>query len=149
MGKRKSSQSRVARQPKIARPRQSTRLRQSSNDTTQDVLGTSTPRRAGRPKRARHSSGNPNSGRSATTSINPAPETDGPQYSGNETTGANQSSSQPPSHAQPMQDGAIPQISTRSTRPIKSHIYGNSADLAAEIYRLLGQFLAEGLQRAY
>ena len=103
MGKRKSSQSRVARQPKIARPRQSTRLRQSSNDTTQDVLGTSTPRRAGRPKRARHSSGNPNSGRSATTSINPAPETDGPQYSGNETTGANQSSSQPPSHAQPMQ----------------------------------------------
>ncbi|XP_030849698.1 uncharacterized protein LOC115927677 [Strongylocentrotus purpuratus] len=104
MGKRKSSQSRVARQPKIARPRQSTRLRQSSNDTTQDVLGTSTPRRAGRPKRARHSSGNPNSGRSATTSINPAPETDGPQYSGNETTGANQSSSQPPSHAQPMQE---------------------------------------------
>lgn len=103
MGKRKSSQSRVARQPKIARPRQSTRLRQSSNDTTQDVLGTSTPRRAGRPKRARHSSGNPSSGRSATTSINPAPETDGPQYSGNETTGANQSSSQPPSHAQPMQ----------------------------------------------
>ncbi|XP_030842494.1 uncharacterized protein LOC115924473 [Strongylocentrotus purpuratus] len=104
MGKRKSSQSRVARQPKIARPRQSTRLRQSSNDTTQDVLGTSTPRRAGRPKPARHSSGNPNSGRSATTSINPAPETDGPQYSGNETTGANQSSSQPPSHAQPMQE---------------------------------------------
>lgn len=46
-------------------------------------------------------------------------------------------------------DGAIPQISTRSTRPIKSYIYGNSADLAAEIYRLLGQFLAEGLQRAY
>eukprot|EP00057_Strongylocentrotus_purpuratus_P026639 XP_011681113.1 PREDICTED: uncharacterized protein LOC754287 isoform X1 [Strongylocentrotus purpuratus] len=149
MGKRKSSQSRVARQPKIARPRQSTRLRQSSNDTTQDVLGTSTPRRAGRPKRARHSSGNPSSGRSATTSINPAPETDGPQYSGNETTGANQSSSQPPSHAQPMQDGAIPQTSTRSTRPTKSYTYGNSADLAAETHRLLGQSLAEGSQRAY